>query len=72
MPIFEYKCKKCGEVFEAFLASPKQKPKCPKCGSASLEKLISTFSAPAPKKDARECGHSGGHHCCGEGCRCHN
>ena len=46
MPIFEYKCKKCGTVFE-FLARAGQKPVCPACKSRRLEKLISAFNAGA-------------------------
>lgn len=60
MPIFEYKCKKCGTVFE-FLARAGQKPVCPACKSRRLEKLISAFNAGAEK---RKC-PSGGSGCCG-------
>ena len=44
MPIYEYRCKKCGNEFEA-LVSQDRKAKCMKCGSTRLEKLLSTFSA---------------------------
>jgi len=44
MPIFEYKCKKCGHKFEE-LVSGKEKISCPKCGSENLEKLISNFNS---------------------------
>ncbi len=44
MPIFEYKCRKCGNIFEFFLRQ-KDVPKCPKCGSSDLTKLMSTFSS---------------------------
>jgi putative FmdB family regulatory protein len=43
MPIFEYKCKKCGHKFEK-LVFGKEKIECPQCGSTSLQKLFSTFS----------------------------
>ena len=42
MPIFEYKCAKCGHQFEELIFKDK-KIKCPKCGSNSLEKLISNI-----------------------------
>jgi len=46
MPIFEYKCKKCGHKTE-FLekGNSKEKHVCEKCGSNDLQKLFSTFSA---------------------------
>ena len=46
MPIFEYKCKKCGHV-TSFLekADKRGSHACEKCGSKSTEKLFSTFAA---------------------------
>lgn len=46
MPIFEYRCKKCGHRME-FLEKARSsgKHKCEKCGSNELDKIISTFSA---------------------------
>jgi len=43
MPIFDYRCKKCGHVFDA-LQKLGEDPlkKCPACGKAALEKLVST------------------------------
>ena len=45
MPIFEYKCNKCGSVTE-FLESPGKKVKhlCSQCGDSSMEKMFSTFA----------------------------
>ena len=46
MPLFEYKCKKCGQKVE-FLdrGSDTGRHVCPRCGSMNLQKLFSTFSA---------------------------
>jgi len=45
MPIYDYRCRQCGEVCEVFLRSVDGEPgKCPNCGSEGLERLISTFS----------------------------
>src|SRR2546423_12255055 len=42
MPIYEYRCKKCGAHLEAFLKlSDKRPTRCRKCGGR-LEKLVST------------------------------
>ncbi len=52
MPIFEYRCSKCGHEFET-LVTGASKPECPKCGAEKLEKKFSVFSAqtatPGPK-----------------------
>jgi len=46
MPVFEYRCKKCGHV-SSFLekAGSKGPHVCEKCGSRNTEKLFSTFAA---------------------------
>ncbi len=44
MPIFEYKCKDCGQVTEVLERSgAKASHKCQKCGSARMEKQLSAF-----------------------------
>jgi putative FmdB family regulatory protein len=55
MPIFEYKCKSCGNVVEVLQAgSEKQEQACPKCGKGPMDKIFSSFgvdkghSSPAP------------------------
>ncbi len=47
MPLYEYKCLDCGEVFEVLQSSYKQNPDllCKNCGSSHLKKLVSSFSA---------------------------
>ena len=47
MPLYEYKCLDCGEVFEALQSNYKQNPDlaCKNCGSSHLKKLVSSFSA---------------------------
>lgn len=47
MPIFEYKCRKCGNTFEHLvLPTILEKAACPKCHSRgrNLEQLISMFA----------------------------
>jgi putative FmdB family regulatory protein len=45
MPIFEYKCAKCGHVTEVLHKSrADEKPACEKCGSAAVNKLLSGFA----------------------------
>lgn len=42
MPIFEYKCNKCGKVTEVLVRKPADElRKCPECGADKPEKIIS-------------------------------
>lgn len=45
MPIYEYACEKCGEVFEEFqsITAPPLR-KCKSCGSGPVRKLVSNSS----------------------------
>jgi len=43
MPLYDFRCKACGEEFEA-LVRPSHAPACPSCASADLERLLSGFS----------------------------
>ncbi len=43
MPLFEYVCEACSHEFE-LLVGHSEKPHCPKCESAKLEKLMSAAS----------------------------
>ncbi len=48
MPLYEYRCKKCGHVTEV-LEKPDASGRhtCEKCGSRRMEKLMSTFGVGA-------------------------
>lgn len=43
MPIFEFRCVKCGNIFEKLFINPNEEMKleCPKCDSDSFERVIS-------------------------------
>lgn len=47
MPLYEYRCRSCGAVFEMLrrLKDADADMECPKCGSVEVEKLFSTFAA---------------------------
>jgi putative FmdB family regulatory protein len=51
MPIFEYKCKGCGERFEAIVYGSKQ-AECPNCKGTELEQQLSTFAAHGTDKSS--------------------
>ena len=40
MPIFDYKCRECGQQFEAFIRGVVD-VKCEACGSGEVEKMLS-------------------------------
>jgi putative FmdB family regulatory protein len=42
MPLFEYTCRACGHRFETLVMGSRT-PACPRCDSADLDKLYSTF-----------------------------
>lgn len=44
MPIYEYKCRKCGEEFEELVLSGDDIPICPSCESGECDRLLSAFS----------------------------
>ncbi len=46
MPIFEYQCLECKEVFETLQLSREtsEDSQCPGCGSEKTEKLVSAFA----------------------------
>lgn len=57
MPIYEYKCKDCGEVSELIVLKQDEAVSCASCNSQNLEKLMSAhntmgsssaFTAPMP------------------------
>jgi putative FmdB family regulatory protein len=43
MPIYTYKCKDCGEIFDFLIIGKNEKPKCIKCKSEKLEKQVVAF-----------------------------
>lgn len=47
MPIFDYKCCKCGASFEELLRAREDDSvvRCPKCGADEVERQVSLFAA---------------------------
>jgi putative FmdB family regulatory protein len=54
MPIYEYRCRKCGKRFSVLTLriSETPSPKCDKCGSRAADRLMSRFAMPK-SEDAR-------------------
>jgi putative FmdB family regulatory protein len=53
MPLFEYRCDKCGKRFTFLVGvtADKSKPSCPKCGGRKITKLISRIARVGRSKD---------------------
>ncbi|MFZ2445335.1 MAG: zinc ribbon domain-containing protein [Syntrophobacteraceae bacterium] len=47
MPLYEYKCRECGNVFERLVIGRDELVECPKC-RGGVEKLMSEFSVNIP------------------------
>ncbi|MFQ5894535.1 MAG: zinc ribbon domain-containing protein [Nitrospinota bacterium] len=45
MPIYEFLCEACGEVFERITHGSPERPDCPACGSTDVSRQVSTFAA---------------------------
>lgn len=54
MPIYEYECRGCSRSVSLLVRSlaSRQAPRCPRCGSAELSRLMSRFATPK-SEDAR-------------------
>jgi putative FmdB family regulatory protein len=48
MPIYEYRCRKCGKRFSVLTlrVSEKPEPQCDKCGGRAADRLMSRFAMP--------------------------
>lgn len=66
MPIYEFRCLKCNEVFEILMVSTEEdvEMKCPHCKSEDFERVMSTTSyamgfgkgeSRGPRVQSREC-----------------
>ncbi|MCK6457911.1 MAG: zinc ribbon domain-containing protein [Phycisphaerae bacterium] len=65
MPVFEYRCRKCGHDFEELVRRAGESVPCPECGAKDVERRLSVFAArqgpaaSAPAKIGGACGRCG-------------
>jgi putative FmdB family regulatory protein len=52
MPVYQYKCKSCGKLFEitCHLDEREELAVCPDCGGKDVEPVFSAFTSPPPSK----------------------
>ena len=54
MPMYEFRCRECGERFEELrnLSEPDSGVECPKCGGGRVERLLSSFATSGPSSSS--------------------
>lgn len=65
MPVYEYVCKRCAHAFEE-LVMGSERPACPECRSADLEKKFSVFAAGGEGKGSDDLPSPGSCGACGD------
>ncbi len=63
MPIYEYRCEKCGQVNEFIVLAKKDHLQCKKCESEKLTKILSAHNVSSGSAERTPQPPSGG--CCG-------
>ena len=58
MPLYEYKCLKCGEKFELLrrINDDDSTVKCPKCGSNEVKREVTGFASIGGSSTTSSCG----------------
>ncbi len=58
MPLYEYKCLKCGEKFELLrrINDDDSNVKCPKCGSNEVKREVTGFASIGGSSSSASCG----------------
>lgn len=70
MPIFEYRCLDCEELFEILVLNSEEAVKCATCRSRNLEKQFSPFGIKSGGEVFPSGQTGGGCGCSGAGCGC--
>jgi putative FmdB family regulatory protein len=65
MPIYEYRCDKCGEVSEFIVLGSQEGLACKKCGSEQLTKLMSAHNVSGGSESFSPPPMPAGGGCCG-------
>lgn len=69
MPLYEYRCDDCTAQFETLASAARaDEAHCERCGGASVQRLLSVFSAPRAAGSDGASAPSPGGGCCGGAC----
>lgn len=68
MPIYEYECGDCDIRFEALVMGSAPEPDSCSCGSSSIQRVYSRFSAQSGTVAAEECATPAEQRCGGPAC----
>jgi putative FmdB family regulatory protein len=62
MPIYEYRCRRCGKIFEKIQKFEEVTDllQCPYCGEQKPEKILSSFFSSKGPEPSSSCGPPGG------------
>jgi putative FmdB family regulatory protein len=66
LPLYEYRCRGCGERFEVLqrLGASGDDVLCPRCGEERPERVLSTFAAGGAREGAGAAAMAAGGACC--------
>jgi putative FmdB family regulatory protein len=70
MPIYEYRCRGCGQEFEKYVHGATTAVACPACAGGEITRKLSVFGWKSAGGFLPSTGMGGGA-CCGGGCSCH-
>jgi len=73
MPLYEFRCADCGQIFDRLQSFQAESPACAACGSAEVNRLISVMGGlvgSGPTGSPRSVGGGGGGCCGGGACGC--
>ncbi len=54
MPVYEYRCERCGRMFRKLINASAEAPPCPHCASEQVARLISRFAKVRSEEAALE------------------
>jgi len=65
MPIYEYRCEKCGQVNEFLILGKQEQLSCKQCGGKDLTKLLSAHNTSPSSTSVKRVAEPGAGGCCG-------